>query len=72
MNDSDRIHHVEVEPNFIPLEVGYISAYKTYEYMTAKTGAVARYPYNSDHIYIFYNLDFEKDFEERIKKMYQV
>ncbi|PPQ49026.1 hypothetical protein C5G87_10560 [Paenibacillus peoriae] len=28
--------------------------------------------YNSDHVYVFYNLDYEKDFGERIEKMYQV
>jgi hypothetical protein len=72
LDKVNRIVHVPIEPTSIPLEVGYVSAYKTYEYMTTEGGAVARYPYGSDHIYIFYNLDYEKDYMERSKKMYNV
>ncbi|WP_145412717.1 hypothetical protein [Paenibacillus xylanexedens] len=71
LKNSDQIQQVQVESNSIPLEVGYTSAYKTYEYMSTEIGAVARYPYNSNHIYIFYNLDFEKDLIERTEKMYE-
>ena len=72
MKESDQVRHVQVEADSVPLEVGYTSAYKTYEYMTTEMGAVARYPYNSNHVYVFYNLDYEKDFRERIEEMYQV
>lgn len=53
--------HIKVPPSRIPLEVGYTSAQKTYEYLYMITGALARFPYESDEIFIFYNYKFKSD-----------
>jgi hypothetical protein len=66
------VDYVTIEPTAIPLEVGYSSSFKTFEYLTTGGGAIARYPYNSEDIFIFYNLDYDKDFLEVSKNMYKL
>lgn len=72
LNKNEQFKEIQVPTKHIPLELGYTSAYKTYQYMTSEGGAVARYPYHSDHIYIFFNVDYEKDYLERVEEMYKV
>ncbi|MGE6579131.1 hypothetical protein [Paenibacillus xylanexedens] len=72
LNKDDQVQETQVDAKHIPLELGYTSAYKTYQYMTSEGGAVARYPYHSDHIYIFFNVDYEKDYSKRVEGMYKV
>lgn len=55
------------EPRSIPLEVGYTSAEKTYEHLFIKNGALARFPYESNHIVILYNRRFEEEFAQHFE-----
>lgn len=54
--NKSKINYIRVPPRHIPLEVGYTSSQKTYEYLYMTTGAVARFPYENDEIFIFYIL----------------
>lgn len=68
--EKAKINHINVPPCRVPLEVGTTSSQKTYDYLYRITGVLARFPYENDKIFIFYNSRFVKNDESNSSSVY--